>query len=331
MRHHRIVPVRPALVVGLLAVIALVLWSLAPASFAYDPDGTTLTVTHGPVSITLANPQSDGHQPGDLRVTSLPIADVSGATVGRLDSTLTTVGIDVPNVGDEVRISTLIFSFGDGSDQVVVNGTALYPKAAPTIASSTSVVRPITGGSGMYAGVGGWAETEHLADGTWRHTFHFDRGDEHEHGHPGESSAPATDEAGASPTTPVGGIIRTLLGDVAPTTADGQTLSLWHYTIPAGAALVPHTHPGFQVARVVSGELTYNVIDGEVTILRGDGSTETGTTGQVLIVRAGDTVIENPDLAHFGANAGTEPVEIYAASLFETGSPPAIPLPTTAP
>jgi len=181
----------------------------------------------------------------------------------------------------------------------------------------------------MYAGVGGWAETEHLVDGSWRHTFHFERGHKSRPGDAGASPAPATAAAGGSPSPPVGGIIRTLLGDVAPTTAASQTLSLWHYTIPAGQALAPHTHPGFQVARVVSGDLTYNVIDGEVTVLRSDGSTETGASGQVLTVHAGDTVIENPDLAHFGANAGTEPVEIYAASLFESGSAPALPLPSS--
>jgi quercetin dioxygenase-like cupin family protein len=329
LRHRRIVSARPPLMLGLLAAMALALLTFGAASSAHDGDGTTLTVTHGPVTIALANPQSDGHQLGDLRVTSLPIADEAGAPVGRLDSTLTTVGIDAPKPGDEVRISTLIFSFGDGSNQIVVNGTALYPKAAPTIASSTTVVRPITGGSGAYAGAGGWAETEHRADGTWRHTFHFERGVPH--GQPGEASAPASQAAEVSSPSPVGGIVRTLLGDVVPTTADGQTLSLWHYTIPAGAALVPHTHPGFQVARVVSGELTYNVIDGQVTVLRADGTTETANSGQVLIVDAGDTVIENPDLAHFGANAGTESVEIYAASLFESGSAPAIPLPSAAP
>jgi hypothetical protein len=32
-------------------------------------------------------------------------------------------------------------------------------------------VRPILGGSGAFAGVQGDAETEHLADDTWRHTF----------------------------------------------------------------------------------------------------------------------------------------------------------------
>ena len=99
MRHRRIVPARPPLLLGLLAAIALALLSLGPTAFAHAGDGATLTVTHGPVTIALANPQSDGHQLGDLRVTSLPIADESGAAVGRIDSTLTTVGIDAPKAG----------------------------------------------------------------------------------------------------------------------------------------------------------------------------------------------------------------------------------------
>ena len=94
---------------------------------------------------------------------------------------------------------------------------------------------------------------------------------------------------------------------------------------------MPHTHPGFQVARIVSGTLTYNVIAGEVTILRADGSTETASTGDVVTINAGDTVVENPDLQHYGANDGDVPVEIYASSLFPVGAPPAIPLPSTAP
>jgi hypothetical protein len=82
----------------------------------------------------------------------------------------------------------------------------------------------------------------------------------------GASPAP---EASAAPE----GIVRTLLGAVDPTTAPGTTLSLWSYAIPSGEALVPHTHPGFQVARIKSGVLAYDVISGEVTIQRADGST----------------------------------------------------------
>lgn len=320
--------------VAIVAIVALALMTLAPGALARGRafGGSSFTVTHEAVTITLANPASDGHQLGDLRVTSIPVADEAGNEIGRLDSTLTTVGIDTPEPGDEIRISVLIFSFGDGADQLVVNGTGFYPRAGATIASDSTIVRPITGGSGAYAGTTGWAETEHLDDGTWRHTFHL--------GVARSRAMPREPHGGHSPTGPAAaspapaadtGIVRTLLGEVDPTNAEGQTLALWHYTIPAGEALVPHVHPGFQVARIESGTLTYDVIEGEVTILRADGSVEIGTTGQVVTLEAGDTVIENPGLSHFGANNGTEPVVIHAASLFTTGEPPAIPLPSAAP
>ena len=127
------------------------------------------------------------------------------------------------------------------------------------------------------------------------------------------------------------GIIRDNLGGPLPGTAPGQRLSLWHYTIPAGSRLSPHRHPGWQVARVVAGTLSYTIIAGEATVLRGSGATEIHTIGETITLASGDTIIENPDLQHFGANEGTVPVEIYASSLFEDGQPPAIPLPSPSP
>jgi hypothetical protein len=175
MLHRRPSTLR---LLAMLAVGSLALVALAPSALAQGrlAPGTTFTVTHGPVTMTLANPDSDGHQLGDVRVTSRSVADESGTDFGRIDAILTTTGIDVPNPGDEVRISTLVFSFGDGTDQLVVTGTGMYPKAGGTIATNSKVIRPVTGGSGIYAGATGWAETEHLADGTWRHTFHLESG-----------------------------------------------------------------------------------------------------------------------------------------------------------
>jgi quercetin dioxygenase-like cupin family protein len=138
----------------------------------------------------------------------------------------------------------------------------------------------------------------------------------------GASGAPA-----ASPS-PVGGIIRTDLGNTLPGTAPDQRLGLWHYTIPAGSALVPHTHPGWQVARIVAGTLSYTIISGQATVIRSGGGTETHGSGETITLATGDSIVENPDLAHFGTNKGSTPVEIYAASLFKDGSPPAIPLPS---
>lgn len=331
---------------AIVAVIALALVALTPAAFAHGRGAmeASFTVTHDAVQTTLTNPGSDGHQLGDLRVTSIPVAVEGTDQVGQLDSTLTTVGIDQPNPGDEVRISVLIFSFNDYADQIVVNGTAAYPKAGSTLAQGVVVSRPITGGTGAFAGATGWAESEHLEDGTWRHTFHLAgpgmRGmpdhpmggmDGHMDGHGsmmGDASpAPEAPAASAAPAT----ITRTLLGEVAPDTAPGETLSLWSYSIPAGMALVPHHHPGYQVARIVSGVLTYNVLAGTADIIRADGSTETATGGGVVTLNAGDTVIENPATEHFGANDGTEPVILYTSTLFTTGEPPAIPLPSASP
>jgi len=315
-----------------VAIVLLMLVALAPTALGRGRlfDGTSLVVTHGPVEIALADPASDGHRLGDLRVTSVPTTDEAGNPLGRLDSTLTTVDIDAPNPGDEVRITVLVFSFGEAADQLVIQGTGFYPKAGGTIAVNSSIERPITGGSGVYAGATGWAETEHLEDGTWRHTFNLIGARRGIPDRPHRNGSMGHDMASPEPA-PAGGIIRTLLGEVQPTTVEGETLSLWHYTIPAGQALVPHVHPGFQVARIVSGTLTYEVIDGEVTILRADGSTETASAGAVVTLDAGDTVIENPDLSHFGTNNGSEPVIIHASSLFTTGSAPAIPLASPAP
>jgi quercetin dioxygenase-like cupin family protein len=125
-----------------------------------------------------------------------------------------------------------------------------------------------------------------------------------------------------------GGIVRSDLGDALPDTAPGQRLNLWHYTIPAGESLVPHEHPGWQIARITAGTLTYNIIEGDALVIRAGGARETYSAGDVVTLATGDTVVENPGTKHFGANDGTEPVEIYTASLFEADQPPAIALPT---
>ncbi|MEI7745566.1 MAG: cupin domain-containing protein [Chloroflexota bacterium] len=140
----------------------------------------------------------------------------------------------------------------------------------------------------------------------------------------GATASPAA-SAAASPGT----IIRTDLGSTLPATAPGQRLALAHYTIPAGAKLVPHYHPGWQIAQVVAGTLSYSILTGQAEVIRGaDGKQETHKAGETVILATGDRVIENPDESHFGANEGTVDVELYSATLLEDGKPVAIPLPS---
>ena len=343
----------PTLVAIVLTLSAALLLTLAlPVTASGDAGdrasvqgrlARSLTVTHGPVVTTLTTSGSDGHQLGDLRVLSLPLSSEGGeeGAAGRIDASLLTTGIDQPNPGDEIRISTLVFTLGNPADQVVVTGSGLYPAAGSTIAIDSTIVRPIVGGSGRFAGVTGWADSEHLADDSWRHTLHVmvarpgatfrdppawqrraDRGDR-DRGDRGDRGQRERAEPSGRPSAPEPAIIRTPLGQTEPATAEGETLGLWHYLIPAGAALPPHTHPGTQVARIVSGVLDYEVVSGEARVTRADGSSETVVAGSTVTLQPGDTVIEPPGMVHFGSNDGRRPVVLVSATLFETGAEPA--------
>ena len=74
---------------------------------AWSPRRGALIVHHGPVDVALADPESDGHRLGDVRVISVATDSAEGTPIGRLDATLTTTAIDQPGAGDERRISLL--------------------------------------------------------------------------------------------------------------------------------------------------------------------------------------------------------------------------------
>jgi hypothetical protein len=132
----------------------------------------SLTVAHPPTSTTLTTKDSDGHQLGDLRVTSLPVSDTAGAPAGRLDALLITTAIDAPAAGDEIRVTELVFTLENG-DVIIVGGAGVYPKQGATLKTGASLIRPIKGATGRFAGLTGWCESVHHEDGSWTHTFHF--------------------------------------------------------------------------------------------------------------------------------------------------------------
>ncbi len=134
----------------------------------------------------------------------------------------------------------------------------------------------------------------------------------------------------ASPTTSAP--VRTEVLDdlVDPPGATGRTLSLVRYHIAPGAKLVPHVHPGVQMARIESGTLTYTIESGTALVRRAGDDTDTEVTGPTTItLEAGDSVIERGDMVHFGENRTDEPLVIIATLLTETGHDLAEPVSTT--
>lgn len=154
-----------------IAAVALALIGLGGATAALAAT-TVVKVAHGPVILPVVDALPAGPSVGDLRTVWTPLTR-PGRTkvVGYLSGSLLTVALDRPTQGYELRTSNLVFVVGAAADQIVVGGIAAYLSRAPTFARRTVTVRPVTGGSGAFAGARGWCRTIHYADGRWTHTF----------------------------------------------------------------------------------------------------------------------------------------------------------------
>jgi hypothetical protein len=131
-------------------------------------------------------------------------------------------------------------------------------------------------------------------------------------------------------------VVREILAHMdSPPGAPGRRLTLVRYTIAPAAQLAPHIHPGVQVASILSGTLTYQVVSGTATIHRSVGAngiparTEALTGPAETTLRIGDAVIEEGQMVHFGANRTTAPV-VISATVITDGSELSIPVALTA-
>ena len=124
-------------------------------------------------------------------------------------------------------------------------------------------------------------------------------------------------------------VTRQVLGESTSDTAPDQLVQLTRVVIPAGESIPPHTHPGPQLAIIVSGTLTYSIIDGEVEVTRDSGTDhaeiESFESGDIVELAAGDSLIEPPGMVHEAENETDDPVVIHTSSLFPEDAPPSSP------
>jgi quercetin dioxygenase-like cupin family protein len=126
----------------------------------------------------------------------------------------------------------------------------------------------------------------------------------------------------AAVPAPTGQVEREVLASSEPDAAPEDVFELSRYTIPAGAVLPVHTHPGDQLSTIISGTLTYHIVaNGEVSIVRADGTEEVAVPGDLVTLSAGDTVAEPEGMVHWAENLTDEPIVLLSASLFEADEP----------
>jgi hypothetical protein len=136
----------------------------------------TVTITHPEVPApTLLDLGEPGESVGDIRLWHVNNAKADDGSDVRIDWMMTTTGVNTPATGVDSRINTGVFSVGaDTSNQLILQGVALYPGKGATMEVSSSAVRVVVGGSGRFAGARGWVESTHLEDGSWKHVFHLE-------------------------------------------------------------------------------------------------------------------------------------------------------------
>eukprot|EP00808_Paulinella_micropora_P023416 g66067.t1 len=115
--------------------------------------------------------------PTDLRLAEGDLYEPSAPVVGKLSAQFVVDAINYPQANVEHRVGRLQFTFGavyqgDKRDEILVEGTGLYPVGASTFPVGSKLTRSITGGSGRYAGASGQCVSENKASG-WVHVFYF--------------------------------------------------------------------------------------------------------------------------------------------------------------
>lgn len=137
--------------------------------------------------------------------------------------------------------------------------------------------------------------------------------------------------AADAPST-AGGVTRTIEVQTDPVNAPGQTMSLQRVVIQPGTTLTEHFHQGTQMARVVKGTLTLNVVTGRVQVTGRDGAVRAIDGPAKVVLRPGDALVEIPPVVHYGQNTTGRKVVLDVAALIQSGAPlatPTQPAPTT--
>jgi hypothetical protein len=149
---------------ALVATVVVVGVSLAGTDDL--PSARTLTIVQDPGAAHVTDTPPKGPSAGDLYVYSATIRS-GDQVVGRLEGT--TIAADSKYQGD---VSTQYLALHDGTIAIVGGGQS----GAPGVGRPDNrIYDAVVGGTGRYAGAGGWVRAEDISATTELMTLHFTR------------------------------------------------------------------------------------------------------------------------------------------------------------
>jgi hypothetical protein len=114
-----------------------------------------------------------GKSPGDAYYFSAPLHSSRGGPVtGEVFGSKTLIKVAAQaNPNSEKRATLLVFTFGDGQDQIIAFGAVDYPPTAAEFNAGQPVVRAILGGTGKHMGARGQLTSTRNTDGSYKQAF----------------------------------------------------------------------------------------------------------------------------------------------------------------
>jgi hypothetical protein len=136
------------------------------ASSSSSPSTLTLVVAFDKASAHDLDVAPKGPSAGDIQVYSAALRR-GGRTVGRLEGE--TTAADPKYQGD---LSTQYLALADGTIAIVGGGQSGAPGVGRP---DDKIFDSVVGGTGRYAGVGGWVSVKDISDSVEQMTLHFTR------------------------------------------------------------------------------------------------------------------------------------------------------------
>jgi hypothetical protein len=114
-----------------------------------------------------------GKSPGDAYYFSAPLHSSRGGPVtGEVFGSKTLIKVAAQaNPNSEKRATLLVFTFGDGQDQIIAFGAVDYPPTAAEFNAGQPVERAILGGTGKHMGARGQLTSTRNTDGSYKQAF----------------------------------------------------------------------------------------------------------------------------------------------------------------